>query len=108
MKSASELIDIESRINQILVWERLTIFRLVLSFLKQIKNPGLKVYYVMITPFASKLMNFLKFKHESKNKFDATDALGAALCHHFQTNLKSKESSSWKKFVSKNKARIIN
>tara|TARA_S200000501_G_C20634470_1_gene660420 strand:- start:257 stop:805 length:549 start_codon:yes stop_codon:yes gene_type:complete len=54
------------------------------------------------------LMNFLKFEHESKNKFDATDALGAALCHHFQTNLKSKESSSWKKFVSKNKARIIN
>ncbi len=53
-------------------------------------------------------MNFLKFKHESKNKFDATDALGAALCHHFQTNLKSKESSSWKKFVSKNKTRIIN
>ena len=54
------------------------------------------------------LMNFLKFKHESKNKFDATDALGAALCHHFQSNLKNQESSSWKKFISKNKIRIIN
>ena len=54
------------------------------------------------------LMNFLKFKHESKKKFDATDALGAALCHHFQSNLKNQESSSWKKFISKNKIRIIN
>ena len=54
------------------------------------------------------LMNFLKFKHKSDNKFDATDALGAALCHHFQSNLKNQESSSWKKFISKNKIRIIN
>ena len=54
------------------------------------------------------LMNFLKFKHKLNNKFDATDALGAALCHHFQSNLNNKEPSSWKKFISKNKTRIIN
>jgi len=54
------------------------------------------------------LMNFLDFEHNNKNKFDATDALGAALCHHFQSNISLKKTSTWKQFLIKNKSRIIN
>ena len=53
------------------------------------------------------LMNLLNFKHENKKKFDATDALGVAICHHFQSNNFIKKSSNWKQFITKNKSRII-
>jgi len=53
------------------------------------------------------LMNFLDFEHKNKNKFDATDALGTALCHHFQSNISLKKTSTWKQFLIKNKSRII-
>ena len=54
------------------------------------------------------IQKILNIKILDSNKLDASDALGAALCHHFQSNLKNQESSSWKKFISKNKIRIIN
>lgn len=54
------------------------------------------------------LMNFLDFEHKNKNKFDSTDALGAALCHHFQSNIYLNKTSTWKQFLIKNKSRIIN
>lgn len=39
---------------------------------------------------------------------DATDALGVALCHHFQrgTATASKKSGGWKKFIAENPGRI--
>lgn len=38
---------------------------------------------------------------------DATDALGVAVCHHFQGKTKQKSSSSWKEFLKDNPRRKI-
>ena len=54
------------------------------------------------------LMKLLNFRHEKSKKFDATDAIGAAVCHHMQKDFSSKKSSNWNQFVTKNKDRIIN
>jgi hypothetical protein len=82
MQSASESIGIESGINQIIVWERLTLFRFVLSVFKQIINPGLNVHYVVITPFARKLMNFLNFRALNTKLFIKIDLGGISRKDH--------------------------
>jgi len=62
---------------------------------------------------ANMLQTLLKFDEMPKN-LDATDALGAAMCHVFQNNaprgfgLKTakKVGSGWEKFVTENKERV--
>ncbi len=58
---------------------------------------------------AAMLQNILKIpKEDLETKLDATDALGVALCHHYETShpLKTKKCSSWKDFIDKNKDRV--
>lgn len=43
--------------------------------------------------------------------FDATDAIGVALCHHFETSTKleaTKKFNSWKDFINQNSNRVKN
>lgn len=56
---------------------------------------------------AGMLMHILDF-HEEKVLLDATDALGAALCHFYQSGLPHSTggSKSWKDYVEKNPQRI--
>ncbi len=54
---------------------------------------------------AAMLKQLLKFEEVPK-LLDATDALGVAICHHFQGNTPKAGSGSWKAFVSKNPGRI--
>jgi crossover junction endodeoxyribonuclease RuvC len=56
---------------------------------------------------AGMLMNILRFTEE-KVLLDATDALGAALCHFYQTNkpVTEKGYNSWKEFIGKNPGRV--
>ncbi|MFN2336189.1 MAG: crossover junction endodeoxyribonuclease RuvC, partial [Bacteroidales bacterium] len=52
------------------------------------------------------LRTILSFQGE-KMVLDATDALGAALCHFYQSNKPpSGKSKSWEDFVKKNSGRI--
>lgn len=56
---------------------------------------------------ASMLKTILSFSSESM-VLDATDALGAALCHFYQSNkpVSAKEYRNWSDFVKKNSGRI--
>ncbi|MBO7636232.1 MAG: crossover junction endodeoxyribonuclease RuvC [Paludibacteraceae bacterium] len=47
-------------------------------------------------------------KEDLETKLDATDALGVALCHFYETNspLRTKKFSSWKDFAAKNEGRV--
>ncbi len=58
---------------------------------------------------AAMLQQLCKFDLQPKF-LDATDALGAAVCHHFQNNFSSssggKKFSGWKDFVTNNPAKI--
>jgi crossover junction endodeoxyribonuclease RuvC len=53
------------------------------------------------------LRTILSF-HDERMILDATDALGAALCHFYQSNKPSSsgKSKSWEDFVKKNSGRI--
>ncbi len=53
------------------------------------------------------LMHILHYK-DPPDKLDATDALAAAVCHHFQNQglRQTGHSGSWKEFIRKNKDRI--
>jgi hypothetical protein len=96
LPSTSQSTDLESEINQILVWERLTIFRSLLSFFRQIRKPELKVFYVEITPFASRLMNLLKFKVLNAKLFHNVDLGGVSRKDQSGTALRYKtEELSW-------------
>ena len=56
---------------------------------------------------AAMLQNMLRFKNEDKY-LDATDALGAAVCHYFQNRTpgaEKKSYSGWKAFLSDNPTR---
>jgi len=57
---------------------------------------------------AAMLKNILKEKELPQSTFDATDALGIAVCHFFQSNKPDSEKSfnSWADFISKNPARL--
>jgi crossover junction endodeoxyribonuclease RuvC len=56
---------------------------------------------------ATMLTTILAFRNE-KLVLDATDALGAALCHFFQSSkpVSSREYKNWEEFVRKNSGRI--
>ncbi len=54
---------------------------------------------------AAMLQQLLKFGDLPK-LLDATDALGVAVCHHFQGGVRKKGPTSWKAFISDNPARI--
>ncbi len=57
---------------------------------------------------ASMLKTILNFNIDTKY-FDATDAVAAALCLHYQTGRTSgiKNGNSWKKFITQNPQRVI-
>jgi crossover junction endodeoxyribonuclease RuvC len=54
---------------------------------------------------AQMLMQLLKIK-EAPKLLDATDALGVALCHHFQGGNSVNKSKSWQAFISENPGRV--
>jgi crossover junction endodeoxyribonuclease RuvC len=56
---------------------------------------------------AGMIMQILNFR-EQEILLDATDALGAALCHFYQSNrpVSAKSYSGWKDFIGKNPGRI--
>jgi crossover junction endodeoxyribonuclease RuvC len=54
---------------------------------------------------AAMLCNLLKFK-ETPEFLDATDALGVAVCHHFQNGKVEKKSKGWSSFLKENPDRI--
>jgi crossover junction endodeoxyribonuclease RuvC len=58
---------------------------------------------------AAMLQQLLKFKHNDQH-FDATDALGAAMCHYFQNNKTGsakKSYTGWKAFLTENPKRKV-
>lgn len=57
---------------------------------------------------AAMLKSILKEKELPESTFDATDALGIALCHHFQSSspVKDAQYNSWKDFIGKNPNRL--
>lgn len=58
---------------------------------------------------AKMLQNILKIPAaDLETKLDATDALGVALCHYYETNstFKTKKFNSWKDFAAKNESRV--
>ncbi len=54
---------------------------------------------------AAMLQVLLKFEHTGE-LLDATDALGAAMCHYYQNNIKPGKAKDWSSFVSDNPGRI--
>ena len=54
---------------------------------------------------AAMLMQILKIK-EAPKLLDATDALGVAVCHHYQGGNIKKTNSSWASFIKDNPGRI--
>ena len=54
---------------------------------------------------AGMLMNLFGIQ-ELPKLLDATDALGVALCHHFQGGKKISKSSSWSQFIKSNPGRL--
>lgn len=55
---------------------------------------------------AKMIMHLLGY-NESPKLYDATDAIGVALCHHFQSNVTSAVGSgSWTRFLKENPGRI--
>jgi len=54
---------------------------------------------------AAMLKQLLKFD-ETPKLLDATDALGVAICHHFQGGVQKKGSTSWKAFITDNPTRV--
>ena len=54
---------------------------------------------------AAMLMTLLNFK-EAPKLLDATDALGVAVCHHFQAGKLKSGSKSWKSFITDNPGRV--
>lgn len=57
---------------------------------------------------AAMLKSILKEKELPQSTFDATDALGIAVCHFFQSNKPSADATftSWTDFISKNPKRV--
>ncbi len=54
---------------------------------------------------AAMIQTLLNIK-EAPKLLDATDALGVALCHHFQGGRQIKSTKGWKAFVSENPGRL--
>ena len=51
--------------------------------------------------------NIIGIDKLEKNKFDATDALGAAICHLYQKSNNQRPNKSWKNFIQTNPDKII-
>ncbi len=51
------------------------------------------------------LITLLNIK-EAPKMLDATDALGVAVCHHFQKGAPTKSAKSWKAFINDNPGRV--
>ena len=51
--------------------------------------------------------NIIGINKLEKNKFDATDALGAAICHLYQKSNNQRPNKSWKNFIQTNPDKII-
>jgi len=51
------------------------------------------------------LMQLLNIK-EAPKLLDATDALGVALCHHYQGGKRQNKTKSWQAFISENPGRV--
>lgn len=54
---------------------------------------------------ADMIVRLLNIK-EAPKLLDATDALGVAICHHFQGGQTDKKATSWEAFANQNKKRI--
>ena len=54
---------------------------------------------------ADMIIRLLSIK-EAPKMLDSTDALGVALCHHFQGGNEEKKTTSWKAFVTQNQKRV--
>ena len=54
---------------------------------------------------ANMLITLLNIK-EAPKMLDATDALGVAVCHHFQKGAPAKSAKSWKAFINDNPGRV--
>lgn len=54
---------------------------------------------------AAMLKTLLNFKEDPK-LLDATDALGVAVCHHFQNGKSTTGNKSWKAFLNENPGRV--
>ncbi len=54
---------------------------------------------------ANMLITLLNIK-EAPKMLDATDALGVAVCHHFQKGAPEKSAKSWKAFINDNPGRV--
>ncbi len=57
-----------------------------------------------LSEMVKKILNIKKTEIE---KFDATDALGAALCHYYQRSSNKKSKKSWKEFLNSNPDKLI-
>ena len=55
---------------------------------------------------AEMLSRELKIKFEKDQYLDATDAIGVALCHHYQKGINQRSTKSWSKFVEENQGRV--
>ena len=53
------------------------------------------------------IKKILNLKGNIDKKLDATDALGAALCHYYQKSNNESPRKSWKKFIQANPEKII-
>ncbi len=49
----------------------------------------------------------LNIKDQINKKLDASDALGAALCHYYQKSNNENPRKSWKKFIQANPSKIV-
>ena len=54
---------------------------------------------------AAMLQTLLNMK-EIPTLLDATDAVGVAVCHHFQKGSQQRGNASWKSFVTDNPGRV--
>ena len=51
--------------------------------------------------------NILNLDIKKNEKFDATDALGAAICHFYQKSSNQTPKKSWKEYVTSNPEKLI-
>ena len=49
----------------------------------------------------------LNLEIDEKEKLDATDALGAAICHFYQKSNNQSPKKSWKEYINSNPERLV-
>jgi crossover junction endodeoxyribonuclease RuvC len=55
---------------------------------------------------AEMIIREMKIQIKDDFYLDATDAIGVALCHHYQKGINQRQTKSWGKFVEENKGRV--